>query len=64
MVGKRSDLEIRGARTVRRSRLARARSEKGVGMRRDGSRVPIVRHAHLSSEVRCGGWAEEELGLE
>jgi hypothetical protein len=33
-------------------------------MRREGSRVPTSRHAHLSSEVGCGGLAEEELGLE
>jgi hypothetical protein len=49
---------------VRWRRLALTRSAKGVGMRREGSRVPTGRHAHLSSAVGCRAWAEEELGQE
>jgi hypothetical protein len=56
MVRRRADLEIYGARTVRWSRLALTRFEKGVGMRREGSRVPTGRHTHLSRAV------EAELG--
>jgi hypothetical protein len=62
MARRRADLEICGARTVRWRRLALTRSEKGVGMRREGSRVSTGRHAHLSSAVGCMDWAEEEMG--
>jgi hypothetical protein len=62
MARRRADLEICGARTVRWRRLALTRSEKGEGMRSEGSRVPTGRHAHLSSAAGRVGWTETEVG--